>query len=441
MPAQRSSQTGYRAKLAAIDLRQPWGPFPQPRTQAATNSLYQPPDPFPFDPSQSPDPQFESTLTVDTGDEASLHSEPFAPDFPLPNIANHGATHGATVEDVDRDTCSSEQARLHSAKLEMLDLNEWDENETYDEDPPRCLHYSMEWKVALNSKVILKDTEPDLVLAPRFYWSLFLRPKLEGLLQKKLPHKRVTCDDTNVVVSVTRHSERSLTKRFDETDIDWFVIERQLLAWGELFRAGKKLRINLSFNYLEVGQQMPTTLRRAGKRGHPSATQRMLTERALQLDTEEQTTGQPSIWREVYNLMRCPGPPCHLGPYCWQDPVGKKHYKLYTLQLKGLIRYVEQGGQLRTHDDVPEDIRQQLYAEEQQQVERQQKTTKASVPSLPPITITNVLPGTPHSIATQPVVTPSTPRLVIPGFLDTALEEYSGWQQSRVRSESRKADI
>jgi len=95
----------------------------------------------------------------------------------------------------------------------------------------------------------------------------------------------------------------------------------------------------------------------------------MLTERAAQLDAEE-ASGQPSIWREVYNLMRCPGSPFHLGPHCWRDPVEKKHYKLKTQHLKSFVRHVEQGGKLRTHEDVPEDIRQQLYAKEQQRFER-----------------------------------------------------------------------
>ena len=91
--------------------------------------------------------------------------------------------------------------------------------------------------------------------------------------------------------------------------------------------------------------------------------------------------------------MRCPGPPCNLGPYCWRDNVGKKHYKLKTHHLKSLIRHVEQGGPLETHNDVPDDVREQLYAEEQQDAERQRKRTASTVAGLPPINITNVLPS------------------------------------------------
>lgn len=83
----------------------------------------------------------------------------------------------------------------------------------------------------------------------------------------------------------------------------------------------------------------------------------MLTERTLQLDAEEESSGEPSIWRDVYKLMRCPGPPCNLGPYCWPDPIGKKHYKLRTHHFKSLIRHVEQGHKLEIPDDVPEEIR------------------------------------------------------------------------------------
>ena len=174
----------------------------------------------------------------------------------------------------------------------MLHIDEWDEDKTYDEESPRSIHYSIEWRVTLNNKLISKDTEQNLVLAPSFYWPLVLRPKLDKLLRKKVSsNKRVVPDDTCVVISITKRSERDLTKRFNETEIDWPVIEKQLMAWGELFRAGKRLRVDLSFNYLETGQPQPhTSIRKGDKRGFSSATQQMLNKGEIQLDAEEESS-------------------------------------------------------------------------------------------------------------------------------------------------------
>lgn len=58
----------------------------------------------------------------------------------------------------------SHQPPLRPEKLRFLGLDEWDERNTYDEEVPTCLHYSIEWKV------ICRDTEQDLVLAPTAYW-------------------------------------------------------------------------------------------------------------------------------------------------------------------------------------------------------------------------------------------------------------------------------
>jgi hypothetical protein len=138
------------------------------------------------------------------------------------------------------------QAQPQPDKLQFLPLDEWDEHNSYDEDEPTCLHYSIEWKVYVNGRMVLNDTEQDLVLAPTAYWHMLLKPKLEKLLRRKLAQNRsVQCDETNVVVSATGRSERDLTKRFDDIDIDWSIVEKQLLAWGELFRSGKKLRVDL----------------------------------------------------------------------------------------------------------------------------------------------------------------------------------------------------
>ncbi|KAK4232925.1 hypothetical protein C8A03DRAFT_39409, partial [Achaetomium macrosporum] len=53
-------------------------------------------------------------------------------------------------------------------------------------------------------------------------------------------------DETNVVVSVTDRSQRDLTKRFDELEIDCDVVEDQLTAWSHLLLDGKRLRIDIS---------------------------------------------------------------------------------------------------------------------------------------------------------------------------------------------------
>jgi hypothetical protein len=128
-------------------------------------------------------------------------------------------------------------------------------------------------------------------------------------------NRSVRSEDTNIAVSVTQPKEPDLTKRFADTSIDGAVIEKQLVAWGEFYRAGKKLRLKLSFNYVDTSQLSTTSLGRT-ERGFPSTTRQMLAEGALQEDAEQASSGHPSIWRKVYNIMRCPGPPCKEGLYC-----------------------------------------------------------------------------------------------------------------------------
>jgi hypothetical protein len=338
------------------------------------------------------------------------------------------------------------QANSNEHRLQFLQLTDWDERNTYDEAVPTCLHYSIEWKVLVNNKMISKDTEQDLVLVPVDYWHMILKPKLDKLILKKYPrNKHVRCDDTSATVSVTDRTERDLTKRFDETSIDWSVLQKQLLAWGELFRAGKKLRVDLSFNFVDSHSLMIAPKR--GQKGG-SATQQMLVERASQIEAEEECSSQPSIWKEVYALMKCPGSPCSLGPYCWRDSFGKKHYKLRTHQLKELIKYVEQGNILRSHEDVPENIREQLYAEDQQKLERQSKFNYAT-PGFPPINITNVLPSSSRqspesssaSMFESSAVSSEITALGIPGARDEAVRKYSEWQKLNVMDDALKTEF
>jgi len=134
------------------------------------------------------------------------------------------------------DHAPRQQTASQTNSLPLLQFGDWEEGRTYDEDPPTCIHYLIEWKVTFNHRTVAKDTEQDLVLATRFHWMLFLQPKLKELLARKYPHRKLESDDTSVVVSVTR--QKGLTLRFDGTEIDWSSIEKQLSDWGiSLFRA------------------------------------------------------------------------------------------------------------------------------------------------------------------------------------------------------------
>ena len=219
-----------------------------------------------------PDTPFGSTQQRDTFDDAQVIDECNRVALGSPRVSQRAAT--------SRTTTSRNHTPLDSNRLGFLPLAEWDEYNSYEEDIPSRLRYSIEWKVAVNNRVVAKETEQDIVLVPAAYWHMYLKPKVEKLSSKKVAHNRhVEYDDTRVVISVNDRSERDLTKRFDSMDIDWSVIEKQLIRWGELFRAGKRLRVDLSFNYLDASSQPASTANRGNKRGS-SATQRMLAERA-----------------------------------------------------------------------------------------------------------------------------------------------------------------
>jgi len=151
----------------------------------------------------------------------------------------------------------------------------------------------------------------------------------------------------------------------------------------------------------------------------------------------------------VYSLMRCPGLPCVLGPHCWRDTVGKKHYKLRTQHLKTLIDFVTEGNSLQSHADIPEYLREELITEEQQRLERQPRYVAAGTPNYPPINITNVLPAseTPpatslaDSTLTTTMFTTSLPSLHIPGPRDTAVKKYTQWQQAQVEDEELRMEF
>ncbi|CAG8219696.1 unnamed protein product [Penicillium olsonii] len=330
------------------------------------------------------------------------------------------------------DLCQHEPERSR-----LLQLSEWHDGMLSDELPANCIQYTIEWKVTVNKKVLSRDTEEDVVLTPSAYWPKTLKGKLERLLEGKIPRKgRVRSDDTSIAVSVNDRSQRDLMKRFDHLDIDWTAVEKQLLKWGELFCRGKKLR-----------------LKSRKEEGHRSLNE-CSTSRDAQLDAEENVSGQESIWRGVYNLMRCPSSSCHLGPHCWQDPHGKKHYRLRSHQLKRLIAFVEKGGALLSHEDVPDNFREELYMEERHRLESQQsqKNKMVGTPgSCQPININfNGMQSSPQQDTSDPttasaVVLPPNDQamegLNLTGLRDEAVKDYGAWHESNVGDENLKAQF
>ncbi|CAG7989657.1 unnamed protein product [Penicillium salamii] len=242
----------------------------------------------------------------------------------------------------------------------LLQLSEWEANRPDEELSASFIRYNIEWKVKVNNRSVSEDTEQDVALTPSAYWPLVLREKLHKVIEEKVARKRrVRSDDTSIVVSINDRKQRDLKKRFNGLSIDWTTVEKQLLAWGEFHAGGKELRLVIIFNYIEDDHSPRVATGSNEKRGRSSVTKRMLNERDQQLDAEQHTSGEQSIWRAVYNLMRCPSPSCHLGPHCWQDPHGKKHYQLRTHHLKRLIAYVEGGGILECQVDVPDAVLQE----------------------------------------------------------------------------------
>jgi hypothetical protein len=104
------------------------------------------------------------------------------------------------------------------------------------------------------------------------------------------------------------------------------------VEWGELFRAGQKLIVKMTFNYVvEDHGALAYPATRASRQGSKFATRRMLAERVAEIGAELEATGKPPEWKGVHEMMRCPGPLYPRGLCCWQDPNGNKHYLLSLL--------------------------------------------------------------------------------------------------------------
>ncbi|CRG89883.1 Pc23g00830 [Talaromyces islandicus] len=117
-----------------------------------------------------------------------------------------------------------------SDQLRFIPPTLWDKDQTYDEQPPKYLHYLIEWKVTLNNRTITKVTEPDVVLAPGAYWQKVLAEKVERVENRRVfTSRRARLEDITVMASVLRDRAQKLHQQSDGVDIDWEMTEKQLL--------------------------------------------------------------------------------------------------------------------------------------------------------------------------------------------------------------------
>ncbi|KAK3945965.1 hypothetical protein QBC46DRAFT_424888 [Diplogelasinospora grovesii] len=303
--------------------------------------------------------------------------------------------------------------------LPLLQLGDWNPNLLYNESP---LHLQVK---KVRSTRLTSDTERNLVLAPGAFWNRTLKSKVEDLFKKNTPRKKCyKPHETNIVVSTQERSERDLSMRFDEWNIVWDDIEDQLRAWSHFFRAGKKLTIDISLVCVEEDQVTAMSTQSAAG----TAAQHVERDNILERNT---------LWNGVYTLMRCPGHPCkNQGGHCWRDPDSKKHFFLDGKVLTKLVRYAEDGNTLNTHKDVPEFIREVIYAKEQATSERKLKRKGSPCESGPPIKIVNVLPPGQASPGVAPMRRPAN--FSTPKPRDKAIQSYCDWHCKQIDDQEWK---
>jgi hypothetical protein len=74
------------------------------------------------------------------------------------------------------------------------------------------------------------------------------------------------------------------------------------------------------------------------------------------------TPDKPPQHLELLKLMTCKDQLCTLGEFCWCDALTNKHYQLLAPQLRRLREHQLLGNKVESHEDIPDGLRQELYA-------------------------------------------------------------------------------
>ncbi|ETN44755.1 uncharacterized protein HMPREF1541_10425 [Cyphellophora europaea CBS 101466] len=180
--------------------------------------------------------------------------------------------------------------------LNFVRIRDWNPDAAYDEQPPRYLHYRIDWRLMINKSIVSRNTIEDIVLQPTSYGPRVLLPRLEEVLKRKiLPPRSVQPSETDVEIKVTRKAEDNFAAQYGKTDVNWLEVESKLLKRSELFRTGKKLRVIICFRYVETTtESTPNIINANGKRVRGSATEQQRAELTDEANAEQALTGRPA---------------------------------------------------------------------------------------------------------------------------------------------------
>lgn len=368
--------------------------------------------------------------------------EDIIPDYGTPRLPSRSATPASQSRGQSQDINPG-------FRLPLLQLSDWDETREYNDHPPTCIHYSLQWEIRVNTgsrtrKLTFKpEQEPDLTLAPSAYWTRSLKSKVEErVIRKTGPNEGFDPEETNIVVSVSDRAIKDFAISATELNIEWEKIEQQLKSWSRFFYCGKKLQVHITFIYKP--RSIPK--RAAGKKG---ATGRQYTQIAIE-DEEHEATGQVSHWNKVYAIMRCAGSkePC-TGRQCFDDADLNRHISVDGETMQELVTYSEDGNKFDEQKDVPPHIRDLIYKKDRNEKLRKEdkKRKRATSPSANyPVQI--ILPNTSNPNPNESGVGLNTrdnnrpvPHAVewnIPEPRDDAIKRYCIWHCGRVNCEEWK---
>ncbi|KAL2203893.1 hypothetical protein CC79DRAFT_1371914 [Sarocladium strictum] len=341
---------------------------------------------------------------------------------------SHSSDESDEEQSIDAYPPIRSQLRPHGSSLTFVPYAEWDQSRSYNGEPVIC--YNLEWKVSAKNRRQAGESETNIAVSPKDLWKHILQRKVAEASARK-PWRK---EKTLVVLSINTRPATKVTKEYPKLDVNWRFIAEQLQDWSSHLTNGKAVNIAITFHFESVDQ---------GKTGRGGATANQ------QADLDARTVGlsRGACIQKAYAFVRCSGPSCmNQSDHCWQYE--GRHIMLRPHHIRILADHLLAGHTLNTHEDVPEEFRRLAIADERDRRERQQRERTAvrrskrrrrdSSGSIIETSLCHRCSRI-DTQSTQPQLAfPTTPILQSDISREDAVERYTLWQQSRVRTEKQK---